>query len=65
MQRCHKIWELRGELATIADYDKFLEHFEDNYRGACDGRPAWMIDYEKLDDIPTKKRTWRYMLVET
>ena len=49
MQRCHKIMELRGEPATVADYDKFLESFEDKYPGACDGRSVWMIDYEKLD----------------
>ena len=34
----------------MADYDKFLEHIEDNYPGACDGRSVWMIDYETLDD---------------
>ena len=38
MQRCHKIWGLGGEPATKADYDKFLESFEDNDPGACDGR---------------------------
>ena len=48
MQRCHKIG-LHGEPRTTADYDKFLENFEDNYPGACDGRSVWMIDYEKLE----------------
>ena len=37
MQRCQKHWELRGEPATTADYDKFLESFEDHHLGACDG----------------------------
>ena len=49
MQRCHKIWELRGEPATVADYDKFLDSFEDSYPGACDGRSVWLIDCEKID----------------
>ena len=48
-QRCHKIWELRDELATMADYDKFLESFKDNCPGASDGRSVWIIDCEKLD----------------
>ena len=55
MQRCHKIWELCGEPATMADYDKFLESFEDDYPGACDDRSVWMIDYEKFDDSDRDK----------
>ena len=30
-QRCHKIWGLRGELATATDNDKLHKSFEDNY----------------------------------
>ena len=37
-QRCHKFWGLRDEFAAEADYDKFLESFEDNYPGVCDCR---------------------------
>ena len=55
MQPCHKIWELRGEPGTTADYDKFLENFEDNHPGACDGRSVWMVDCEKLDDSDQDK----------
>ena len=65
MQRCHKLGELRDEPRTTADYDKFLESFEDNHPGACDGRSMWMVDNEKLDDSDKDTRTWRYMLVET
>ena len=37
-QRRHKFSELRGELATAADCDKFLKGFEANYPGVCNGR---------------------------
>ena len=37
-QRCHKIEGLLGEPAAMADYDMFLESFEDNDPGACDCR---------------------------
>ena len=47
-QRCHKIWGLCGELATAANYDKFLKGFEDNFPGVSDGRSVWMIDCRKL-----------------
>ena len=36
-------------LPTAADYEKFVESFEDNYLGVCDGRSVWMIDCRKLD----------------
>ena len=39
----------------MADYDKRLESFEDNYPGACDGRYVWMIDCKKLDDSDQDK----------
>ena len=39
------------ELVTLADCDKFVESFEDNYPGVCDGRSVWLVDR-------------RYMLVE-
>ena len=49
MQRCHKFWRLRDDLATAANYDKFLEGFEDNCRGS-DGRSVWLIDCGRLND---------------
>ena len=49
-QRSHKFGGLHDELTTGADYDKFLESFEDNSAGVCDGRSVWMIDCRKLDN---------------
>ena len=37
-QRCNKFWGLRDELATAADFDKFVRSFKDTYPGMCDGR---------------------------
>ena len=36
-------------MATVADYDKFLERIEDDNAEVCSGRSVWMIDNEKLD----------------
>ena len=49
-QRCHKFWGLYDELATEADYDKFVDSFDDNYPGVCDGRSIWLMDCRKFDD---------------
>ena len=55
MQRCSKFGNLRGEPATMADYDKFLASFEDNHPGACDGRSVWVVYFEKLDEFDHDK----------
>ena len=31
----HEFWRSYDELATEADYDKFVDSFDDNYPGAC------------------------------
>ena len=54
-QRFHESWGPRDELATAADFDKFLGSFEDNYTGVCDGRSVWMTDCKKLDDLDCDK----------
>ena len=54
-QRCHKIRELRDDLAATTNYDKFLESFEDDYPEVCNGRSEWMIDYEKLDGFTPRQ----------
>ena len=49
-RRCHKFWRSYDELATDANYDKFVESFDDNYPGVCNGRSIWMTDCRKYDD---------------
>ena len=49
-QRRHKFWRCHDELETEADYDKFVDSFEDNYPGVCNGRLLWMIDCRMFDD---------------
>ena len=46
-QRCHKIWGSCDELETEADYDKFVDSFEDNCPGVRNGRSIWMIECRK------------------
>ena len=48
-QHTHKFGGSHDELATAADYDKFVESFEDNYPEVCDARSVWMVDCRKLD----------------
>ena len=43
------------ELATTADYDKFVESFENNYPEVCYARSVWMIDCTKLDGTDRDK----------
>ena len=43
------------ELATAADYDKFVECFENNYTGVCGGRSVWLVDCGKLDGTDQDK----------
>ena len=50
----HKFGRSHDELAT-AEYDKFVESFEDNYPGVCDVRSVWMIDCRKLDGTDRDK----------
>ena len=54
-QHRHEFWRSYDELATEADYDKFVHSFDDNYPGVCNGRSIWMIDCRKFDD-PTVTR---------
>ena len=49
-QRRHKFWRCHDELETEADYHKFVDSFEDNYLGVCNGRSLWMIDCGMFDD---------------
>ena len=49
-QRCRKFWGSYGELETDVQHDKFIDSFEDNYPGVCNGRSIWMIDCRKFDD---------------
>ena len=37
-QRCHKFWRSYDELETEADYDKFVDSFEDKYHGVRNSR---------------------------
>ena len=48
------------ELATVADYDKFAESFENNNTEACNARSLWMIDCRKLDgtDRDPGRNSW-------
>ena len=41
---------------TEADYDKFVDSFEDNYPEVCNGCSIWMIDCRKFDDPDCDKR---------
>ena len=47
--------DLTKNCKTEADYDKFVDSFEDNYVGVCNGRPIWMIDRRKFDDRDSDK----------
>ena len=47
-QRRHKFWRSHDELETEADYNKFVESFEDNYLGVCNCRSKCMIDCRKV-----------------
>ena len=49
-QRRPKFWGCHDELETEADYDMFVDSFEDNCPGVCNGRSLCMIDCRKLDD---------------
>ena len=55
MQRCHKFWRSYDELATDANYDKFVDSFDDNCPGVCNGRSIWMTDCRKFDDTDCDK----------
>ena len=45
-QRCQKFWGSYDELATEADFDKFVDSFCDNYLGVCVCRSIWMTTAE-------------------
>ena len=49
-QHAHKFEGSDDELATVADYDKFAESFENNYTRVSDARSLWMIDCRKHRD---------------
>ena len=49
-RRRHKFWGCHDELETEANYDKFVDSFEDNYPGVGNGRSIWMIDCRKSED---------------
>ena len=49
-QRRPKFWGCHDELETEANYDMFVDSFEDNYIGVCKGRSTWMLDCRKFDD---------------
>ena len=54
-QHRHDFGRSHDELATVADYDKYAESFEDNYPGVSDGRSAWMIDCRELEGMDQDK----------
>ena len=49
-QRRPKFWRCHDELETEADCDMFVDSFEDNCPGVCNGRSICMIDCRKFDD---------------
>ena len=49
-QRRPKFCGCHDELETEADYDMFVDSFEDNYLGVCNGRSICVIDCRKFDD---------------
>ena len=49
-QRRHEFWGSYEELDTEADYDKFVDSFEDNYPEMRNGSSIWMIACRKFDD---------------
>ena len=48
-QHTHKFGGSHDGLATVGDFDKFAESFENNYPEVCDVHSLWMIDCRKLD----------------
>ena len=49
-RRRHEFWGSYEELDTGADYDKFVDRFEDNYPEMRNGRSTWMTVCSKFDD---------------
>ena len=55
-QHTHKFGGSHDELATVADYDKFVESIKNNYPEVCDARSPWMINCRKLDCTDRDKK---------
>ena len=57
----HKFWGSHDELETEAYYDMFVDSFEDNNFGVCNGRSICMIDRRKFDDPDCDKSLRTYV----